>query len=258
MKKIVLLFLFGLILNNVFAQLDITKRKITLDTLVARGDSIYIKSPVSFKYGSGGSVSLGTDGQVPFMNGTTDLQYSNNFKFTGNRLDLKSSIGNGNIFIGDSSGRVHQVGCIYNVIIGLESGYSLISGDKNTFLGNYTGYNITSGSSNTSIGYRSGYSNISGSANIFLGYECGYYETGSNKLYIENSNSTTPLIYGDFAGDTVRINGTLEVETVTGALIVPRMTTTQRDAMTGINGMIIYNTTTTAFNFFENGSWVTK
>jgi hypothetical protein len=35
-------------------------------------------------------------------------------------------------------------------------------------------------------------------------------------------------------------------------------TTAERDAMTAVNGMIIYNTTTNAFNFYENGSWVTK
>ena len=34
----------------------------------------------------------------------------------------------------------------------------------------------------------------------------GFFETGSNKLYIENSNSTTPLIYGDFDYDKVGIN----------------------------------------------------
>jgi hypothetical protein len=36
------------------------------------------------------------------------------------------------------------------------------------------------------------------------------------------------------------------------------MTTTVRDAMTAENGVIIYNTTTTVFNFYENGAWVTK
>lgn len=38
----------------------------------------------------------------------------------------------------------------------------------------------------------------------------------------------------------------------------PHMTTTERNALTAENGMIIYNETTNAFNFYENGSWVTK
>ena len=52
--------------------------------------------------------------------------------------------------------------------------------------------------------------------------------------------------------------GALDVTSTTGGLIVPRMTTTQRNAMTAQNGEIIYNTSTNAFNFYENGSWVTK
>jgi hypothetical protein len=52
---------------------------------------------------------------------------------------------------------------------------------------------------NTAIGERAGYSLVTGSSNVFLGYNAGYYETGSNKLYIANSNTTTPLIQGDFS-----------------------------------------------------------
>ena len=49
----------------------------------------------------------------------------------------------------------------------------------------------------------------------------------------------------------------LEVQGTTKAFLVSRMTTTQRNALTAVNGMIIYNTSTNAFNFYENGSWVT-
>ncbi len=52
--------------------------------------------------------------------------------------------------------------------------------------------------------------------------------------------------------------GALDVSSTTGAFIVPRMTTAQRDALTAVNGMIIYNTTANQFNFYENGAWVTK
>lgn len=50
----------------------------------------------------------------------------------------------------------------------------------------------------------------------------------------------------------------LELSTTTGALLVSRMNTAARDALTAVNGMIIYNSQTNAFNFYENGSWVTK
>lgn len=49
----------------------------------------------------------------------------------------------------------------------------------------------------------------------------------------------------------------VDITSTTGALLVPIMTTAQRNALTAVNRMIIYNATTNAFNFYENGSWVT-
>lgn len=43
-----------------------------------------------------------------------------------------------------------------------------------------------------------------------------------------------------------------------GVIQAIQLTTAERDALTAVNGMIIYNTTTNAFNFYENGAWVTK
>lgn len=60
------------------------------------------------------------------------------------------------------------------------------------------------------------------------------------------------------ADATPAASAALDISTTTGALLVPRMTTTQRDALTAANGMIVYNTTTGAFNFYEGGAWVTK
>lgn len=48
----------------------------------------------------------------------------------------------------------------------------------------------------------------------------------------------------------------LEISSTTGALLLPRMTTTQRNALTAVNGMIIYNTTNNVIEGYENGSWV--
>lgn len=49
----------------------------------------------------------------------------------------------------------------------------------------------------------------------------------------------------------------LDVQSTSGGLLVPRMTTTQRDAITSpADGLIIYNTTTAQFEGRASGAWV--
>jgi len=55
--------------------------------------------------------------------------------------------------------------------------------------------------------------------------------------------------------DEVVIDGQLEVNTTTGALLLPRLTTAQRDGLTPVSGMIIYNTTDDVPQFYGHHSW---
>lgn len=65
----------------------------------------------------------------------------------------------------------------------------------------------------------------------------------------------TSLINQDLTTDaTPTFNGATLTST-TDPLIVPRMTTTQKNALTGINGMIVYDSTLNKFQGFENGIW---
>lgn len=48
----------------------------------------------------------------------------------------------------------------------------------------------------------------------------------------------------------------LDLTSTTGALLHPRMTTTQRDALTAVDGMMLYNSTTTQVEARQNGAWV--
>ena len=47
----------------------------------------------------------------------------------------------------------------------------------------------------------------------------------------------------------------LDIGGTTGALLVPRLTTTERNALTAVNGMIIYNTTDNQMQGRINGAW---
>ncbi len=103
------------------------------------------------------------------------------------------------------------------------------------------------------------YSRIEGSA-ITGGTAGG--APGTHHLHVKPGDNSSNLLLAEDGGDvgigTATPQGALDITSVTGALIVPRMTTAQRDALTPVNGMIIYNTTLNMFNFYENGAWVTK
>jgi hypothetical protein len=99
----------------------------------------------------------------------------------------------------------------YNTASGAYALYNNTTANNNVAVGTATLLNTTTGGSNTAIGQKSGYSNQTGSGNVFIGNEAGYNETGSNKLYIDNSNTSTPLIYGDFSTNAVTINGTIKI-----------------------------------------------
>jgi|GEM_PF-1862364 hypothetical protein len=47
----------------------------------------------------------------------------------------------------------------------------------------------------------------------------------------------------------------VELSSTTGALLLSRMTTVERDALDAVNGMFIYNTTTHQVNAYVNGAW---
>lgn len=94
----------------------------------------------------------------------------------------------------------------FNGAFGAYAGYSLQSGSHNVFVGNSAGYSNENGSQNTFIGQYAGYGNL-GSGNVFIGRYAGGNETSSNKLYIANTNTSSPLIYGEFDNAELQFNG---------------------------------------------------
>lgn len=85
------------------------------------------------------------------------------------------------------------------------------SGAGNVAVGTEAAFQNTSGRFNLALGYRALRQNSTGEGNIAIGYNAGFNETGSNKLYIDNSNTNKPLIWGDFANDITNINGRLGI-----------------------------------------------
>ena len=118
-----------------------------------------------------------------------------------------------NNFFGSEAGANNTTGTNHS-FFGAYSGYLNTEGNANSFFGRGAGRSNTTGSFNTFIGNLAGRNHTTGSYNVFLGYSAGYNETGSNKLYISNSDTPFPLIYGEFDNRYLEVNGTLNVQGV--------------------------------------------
>ena len=137
--------------------------------------------------------------------------------------------GSFNTFVGINAGRKIRSGT-NNVFLGTNAGAMLEEGDGNTIVGIDAGrsgpwdWNVyhsgNTTSHNTLIGNEAGYNLDVGDGNVFIGYKSGYYETGTiaspsnNKLYVANSSSTPPLLYGDFSLKQLGINTTTLTKTL--------------------------------------------
>lgn len=161
--------------------------------------------------------------------------------FLGYSSGQFNSTGARNTFVGQASGDDNSSGS-YNAYFGAGSGGSY-NGSNNTYLGYQTAtwFGGGSGNNNVMIGYQAGSNStstasFSGGNNVMLGYQAGLktitgtfsgtgnvligYQAGSgsqkysNKLFIENSNadSTAALIWGDFANNKLKLNGTVQVK----------------------------------------------
>lgn len=159
---------------------------------------VYAKTTLSF-----GTVFLGYNAGSSVVSGSNNIAIGD-FSLTG------VGSGSGNVAIGNSALRNVSFNS-YSVAIGHEAGYNL-TGAENIGIGYQAlrGSIGSFGNYNIAIGSGAGYNITSNSArNVFIGYQAGYNEGGSDKLYISNSNTSNPLIKGDFASSTVEINGEL-------------------------------------------------
>lgn len=122
---------------------------------------------------------------------------------------LNACTGAGHVAVG-AGALADNTSADYNVGIGFDALALATTGGNNVAVGAYALDAVTTTGQNTAIGHGAG-SITTGSGNVYIGYEAGGQHNGSNVLYIDNSNTTAPLIYGDFTANEVIINGALEV-----------------------------------------------
>jgi hypothetical protein len=155
-----------------------------------------------------GNVGVGTTVPAYRLDVQGDMNISGAYRVGGSKI---LSININNAFVGAEAGEKITTG-LSNTFIGNGAGKKNTAGSYNTFMGQHSGYSNTIGSYNTSVGHYAGY-NAAGDGNVFLGHRAGYHEVGSNKLYIANSDTTTPLLYGEFDTEQLSINGNVGINT---------------------------------------------
>ncbi len=160
-----------------------------------------------------------------FEAGRSNLTGNSNV-FIGRRTGLFTTDGSNNVFIGLEAGLSNTAG-IDNSIIGHQAGYYNTTGHDNVFFGYKAGLHNTTaknnvflgsgagsanrdGEGNVFVGFEAGRSNLHGSYNVFIGRYAGLNELGDQKLYIDNYWTSSPLIYGDFSANLLRVNGNLQ------------------------------------------------
>jgi len=168
----------------------------------------------------------------------------------------------GYLGLGLNAGRSNTTG-FFNLFVGQEAGRSNTTGSSNSFVGREAGLLNTTGSSNTFVGQAAGRDNTTGDHNVFIGVNAGALEMGSHRLYIANTDTAAPLIYGEFNANFLSINSALRLHQLSS-------TSTRRDSV-AFSGVLVDATDATrkgrgtigaydaaawreAFRFETNGS----
>lgn len=150
---------------------------------------------------------------------------------------LQNNTGSWNSAFGFSSISANTSGN-FNSAFGTYSLRAITTASGNSAFGYGALANNSVGSNNVAIGFGAGGS-TSGGGHVLIGFQAGETASGDNKLYIENSNSSTPLIYGDFAVDSLVINGKL---TVTDTLKFIKDAAAGKVLTSDVNGVATWQT----------------
>ena len=183
-------------------------------------------------------------------------------------MQLQGDNNQNNVAIGRSAGRGvfgTTIASNNNVFVGAFAAGNITTGDDNTVIGSSSGNVLAAGNNNTFVGRLTGATTTDGSNNIIIGYDIDASSAlSSNELNIGDTifgNLTNDQI-GIGVADATAINADaiLELDSTSRGLLLPRMTTVQRDAISGgsptDSGLTIYNTTTNTTDYWNGSAWV--
>lgn len=232
-----------------------------------------------------GSISIGTTNPLTISANA----FSNNQSYTigGGLNSITVGGSSGTVNIGGSTGSVNITNTgTNNLIIG--NTVNAASSTAGVVIGNAT-FTQTSGTRDY-VNFNSSFSPTSGTAvhnqfvfsgtfnqtggangitrNIYLnptltavadfrGIEIAYSNSNAKGIYQTGANTTNNFVGGTMFGSTSAPSAVaaIEVSSTTKGILFPRMTTTQRDAITAVAGLAIFNTTTTKLEVYDGTTW---
>ena len=215
------------------------------------GASSIVISDKANKYTSTSSsnIILGFGDRATF--GNSNISVGNSFLF--NRDDSATLRPRSNVSLGHGNFNFSPLNSYNNLVVG-GSNFSVSGASAEIAYNAVMSSGLVGTGSpmrNTVIGQRNGTGQaVLGDDNVFLGYNAGFNETGSSKLYIANSNTTTPLIYGEFDNGVLNVNGELQVN---GDPIYTGKFNTQASAETGSVTQDVTGTVSHVESYYTRG-----
>ncbi len=237
-------------------------------------------SNVFLGYQAGLGVTAASDNVIIGTNAGDAALTSTKNVLIGNDSGTALTSGGNGTFIGEQAGFKTDTGAD-NTFVGKDAGWSNTGSGLNTYVGYRAGRSAT-GANNTLIGTRSGEDIIGGASNITLGQNAGAtLTTGSSNILIGSASPPSApgasselnigsTIYGNLTNDQIGLgvadasainaDAILELDSTTRGLLLPRMTTAQRDLINAgtptAAGLTVYNTTTNTTDYWNGSAWV--
>ena len=169
--------------------------------------------------GIAAEANLTFDGSLLTITGTVSLEDSENNLVIGAGAGGSGVTAGTNTVIGKGSSA--NITGTRNTALGASAAAITVGSTDILSLGHGSLIAMTSGNENVALGSGAGKNLQVGTGNIYLGYSAGPAATAteSNKLYINNAASNTPLILGDFSTGHLTINSTVSASIFSGSFV---------------------------------------
>jgi hypothetical protein len=160
----------------------------------------------------------------------------------------------------------------YNVAVGRYTGYNLTTGSNNTLIGDKSGLGLTTTTYNTFIGSlfntTTGNGITTGSFNTIIGSQITGLSTtlanniiisdGAGNMRIVTDNNGNSFFGATTTYPTINASAIIQADSTTKGFLLPRMTTTQKNAISSpAQGLIVFDTTLIKLCVYSGTAWET-